>query len=553
MKKVKLGKEARKKLMDGVNLVADAVSATLGPNGRNIIYTENGEVLSTKDGVTVAKSISKLEDPIEDLGAQMVKQASIKTANKAGDGTTTSTLLSQFIINKGLESLDNGSNAVEVKRGIEEAVAEVKKELFSNIKQEIKSKEQILQVAAVSANNDEVIGKLVSLAMDKVGSDGVIHIEESKSGEDVLETVEGIQFDRGFKSPYMVTNNATMTCTLENAYILIVDRRINNLKELIPIMTFVSSDAEKSLLIIAEDVEGQALAGLIVNKMNGAIKVCAVKAPDFGDRRKAILEDIAILTGGEVVSQDKGHNLEKQPDENWLGFARVVTIDKEKTTIIDGKGNTDAINKRIEELKHQMDKAKDAFETEKLQERLAKFSGGIAIIHVGGNSELEIKEKKDRVDDALNAAQAAVEEGIVPGGGLALLLARKAVNLDVKAGPDFLLGKKIIYNACASPFKKILTNAGYEEEAIFKLITEIESKNKPTNIDLQNWMGYDLKSKSIVNMKDEGIIDPVKVTRCALENAASIAGTILLTEGTVFEAEKPKEQANPMIGMNEMY
>jgi chaperonin GroEL len=551
MKKVKLGKEARKKLMDGVNIVANAVSATLGPNGRNVIYTENGEVLSTKDGVTVAKSISKLEDPIEDLGAQMVKQASIKTANKAGDGTTTSTLLSQFIINEGLQSLDNGSNAVEVKRGIEEAVSEVKQALFNTIKQEIKSKDQILQVAAVSANNDEIIGKLVSAAMDKVGTDGVIHIEESKSGEDVLETVEGIQFDRGFKSPYMVTNNATMTCTLENAYILILDKRVTNFKELIPIMTYVSSDAEKSLLIIAEDVEGQALAGLIVNKMNGSIKVCAVKAPDFGDRRKAILEDIAILTGGEVVSQDKGQSLEK-PEESWLGYARVVTIDKEKTTIIDGKGETEAINKRIEELKHQMDRAKDAFETEKLQERLAKFSGGIAIIHVGGNSEIEIKEKKDRVDDALNAAQAAVEEGIVPGGGLALLLARLVIKTDIKTSKDFILGKEIVYRACASPFKKILTNAGYSDESIYKLITEIENKNNGEFVG-QNWNGYDLKSQSVVNMKDAGIIDPVKVTRCALENAASIAGTILLTEGTVYEAEKPKEEANQMMGMNEMY
>ncbi len=552
MKKVKLGTEARKKLMDGVNIVANAVSSTLGPNGRNIIYTENGEVLSTKDGVTVAKSISKLEDQIENLGAQLVKQASIKTANKAGDGTTTSTLLSQFIISEGLKSLDNGSNAVEVKRGIEEAVSEVKIALFNTIKQEIKSEDQLLQVAAVSANNDETIGRLVSTAMNKVGSDGVIHIEESKTGEDILETVEGIQFDRGYKSPYMVTNNNTMTCTLENVSILIIDRRINNLKELLLTMDYIASDVMKSLLIIAEDIEGQALAGLIVNKMNGAIKVCGVKAPDFGDRRKAILEDIAILTGGEVVSIDKGMNLEKEFDPEWLGTARVVTIDKEKTTIIDGGGKSEAIDQRVSELKTQIERAKDAFETEKLQDRIAKFTGGIAVIHVGGNSELEIKEKKDRVDDALNAAQAAVEEGIVPGGGLALLLARKDIKLlNQIVSSDFLLGKDIVYRACATPFKKILTNAGYEEEAIFKLITEIENKNQPTNIDLQNWMGYDLKTKQIVNMKEAGIIDPVKVTRCALENAASIAGTILLTEGVVYETERPKE--NPMAGMEGMF
>jgi chaperonin GroEL len=546
MKKVKLGKEARAKLMDGVNLVADAVSATLGPNGRNIIYTENGEVLSTKDGVTVAKSIQKLEDPIEDLGAQLVKQASIKTAHNAGDGTTTSTLLSQYITNEGLKSLDNSSNAVEVKRGIEEAVNEVKRSLFSTIKEEINSKEQILQVASVSANNDEIIGKLIAGAMEKVGNEGVIHIEESKSGEDILETVEGIQFDRGYKSPYMVTNNNNMTCTLENAYVLIIDRRISNMKELVNILNHVAAESDKSLLIIAEDIEGQALAGLVVNKMNGALRVCAVKAPDFGDRRKLILEDIAILTGGEVVSNDKGMNLEKNPNENWLGFARLITIDKEKTTIIDGKGNEDAINKRISELKNQLDKAKEPFEIEKLQERLAKFAGGIAVIHVGGNSEIEIKEKKDRVDDALNAAQAAVEEGIVPGGGLALLLARKEIKLvNNEASKDFILGKSIVYDACATPFKKILTNAGYSQESIFNIMSEIDKKN----VD-DKWNGYDLKTKSIVNMKEAGIIDPVKVTRCALENAASIAGTILLTEGIVYEAEKPKD-VDPMASMQQ--
>ncbi len=549
MKKVELGKEARQKLMDGVNLVADAVSATLGPNGRNIIYSENGEVLSTKDGVTVAKSISKLEDPIQNLGAQLVKQASIKTANNAGDGTTTSTLLSQFIIKEGLQGLDNGSNAVEIKRGMEEAVIEVKKALFGTIKQEINSKEQILQVASVSANNDETIGKLIANAMEKVGNEGVIHIEESKSGEDILETVEGIQFDRGYKSPYMVTNNNNMTCTLENCYILLIDRRINNVKEIVLMLDHVASQSDKSLLIIAEDIEGQALGTLIVNKMNGALKVCAVKAPDYGERRKLILEDIAVLTGGTVVSNDKGHNIEKAPEAEWLGFARLVTVDKEKTTIIDGKGNEDAINQRISELKNQLDKAKEPFEIEKLQERLAKFSGGIAVIHVGGNSEIEIKEKKDRVDDALNAAQAAVEEGIVPGGGLALLLARnqiKLLNQDVSK--DFLLGKEIIYRACASPFKKILTNAGYTDEAIYRVITDVEKQNIT-----DNWNGYNLKTRSIVNMKEAGIIDPVKVTRCALENAASIAGTILLTEGIVFEVEKPKEEANPMMGMPGMY
>lgn len=551
MKKVKLGIEAREKLMNGINIVADAVSATLGPNGRNIIYTENGEVLSTKDGVTVAKNISKLEDSLEDLGAQLVKQASIRTANNAGDGTTTSTLLSQFITNSGLKALNNGSNAVEIKRGIEEAVSEVKKSLFNNIKQEIKSPEQILQVAAISSNNDEKIGNLISSAMDKVGSEGVIHIEESKTGEDILETVEGIQFDRGFKSPYFVTNNDSMTCVLENPYILIIDRRVTQAKELVNMLNFIAADTERSLLIIAEDIDGEALATLIVNKMRGNLKVCAVKAPDFGDRRKLILEDIAILTGGQVVSNDKGMNLEKSPDSSWLGSARLITVDKEKTTIVDGKGNEEAINKRISEIKSQIENPKNShFDIEKSQERLAKFSGGVAIIHVGGNSELEIKEKKDRVDDALNAAKAAVEEGIVPGGGLALLLARKSINLNVNASTDFLLGKLIIAKACFTPFKKILTNAGYSEEEIFTIINLIE--NHESNITGSAWYGYDLVSRKIVDMKSAGIIDPVKVTRCALENAASIAGTILLTEGVIYDTEKPKE-SDPMMGMQGMY
>ena len=469
-KQVKLGSEARRKLTDGINKLADAVSATLGPNGRNVIYTENGEVFSTKDGVSVAKSISNLEDPIEDLGAQMIKQTSIKTATKAGDGTTTSTLLAQKMINEGLSLLDKGANAVELKRGIDEAVKEVVNALRKNISQDISSEDQLEQIATISANNDPEVGALIAEAMKKVGREGVVHIEESKSGETYLETVEGMQFDRGYKSHYFVTDNNTMSCTLENPYILIADKRFTQVKELLPILEGVSSTG-KPLLVIAEDLEGEALATLIVNKMRGTLKVCAVKAPDFGDRRKLLLDDIAILTGGQVFSSDKGMKLDKF-SWDWFGSARIVTINKDQTTIVDGKGTEDTINQRVDELKLQLEKSLSAFETEKLQERLAKFVGGVSIIHVGGNSELEMKEKKDRVDDALNAAKAALEEGIVPGGGSALIYARQAIEVN-KDLNDIKLGKQIVIKACAAPFMKILSNAGYTEGECYSLINRM--------------------------------------------------------------------------------
>jgi chaperonin GroEL len=538
-KKIEFGSEARKKLISGINKVADAVTATLGPNGRNVVYTEYGEVRSTKDGVTVAKQITNVEDPLEELGVQMIKQASIKTATNAGDGTTTSTLLAQQMINDGLAYIDKGANAVEVKRGIDAAVKEVVTCLRKEISEDITSATQLEQIATISANNDPEVGKLIATAMEKVGREGVVTIEESKTGETYLETVEGMQFDRGYKSHYFVTNNNDMTCTLEEPFILIADKKFNQVKDLLPILEGVSGTG-KSLLIIAEDIDGEVLSTLIVNKMRGTIKVAAVKAPDFGDRRKLLLEDMAIMTGGQVFSPEKGMKLDKFSWE-WFGKARLVTITKDQTTIVDGKGDQEKIDARIEELQHQIDKSTTPYEKEKLQERLAKFIGGVAIIHVGGNSELEMKETKDRVDDALHATKAAIEEGIVPGGGSALLYAREAIT---KTRPeldsDIHIGKSIVYKACSSPFMKILINAGYSEGECYGLINKLDGNDK--------WIGYDIKSETYANMKGVGIIDPSKVTRNALENAASIAGTVLLTEAAVVEI-KDKNDNNNNTGM----
>ena len=548
-KQITIGSGARKSIVKGINTLADAVTITLGPNGRNAVFmNEYGVVLTTKDGVTVAKMISQLEDPIEDLGAQMLKQASIKTANNAGDGTTTSTLLAQQIIKEGLSYLDKGSNAVEIKKGIDAAVKEVVAELYKNVVTEISSEEQLKQIATISANGDEEIGALIAEAIQKVGREGVVHIEESKTDDTRLETVEGMQFDRGYKSPYFVTDNNTMSCTLENPLILIADKRFTTVKELLPILESVSTQ-NRSLLIIAEDVDSEALATLIVNKMRGIVKVCAVKAPDFGDRRKLILEDIAKLTGGQVFSTEKGMKLDKF-SWDWFGESRVATITKEQTTIVDGKGKEDIITKHIEELQTQIENPNlTPYEVEKLQERLAKFVGGVVIIHVGGNSELEMKEKKDRVDDALNATKAGVEEGIVPGGGAALIYAREAITKTrSELNSDIHIGKTIVYKACASPFIKILTNAGYTTEECYNLINKMEPK------DNNYWIGYDLKSESFVNMKDQGIIDPVKVTRNAIQNAASVAGTILLTECTIVDKPEDKKPNIPdMGGMEGMF
>jgi len=534
---IEFGPEGRDKLVKGIDTLADAVVSTLGPNGRNVVIEkEHNQAQSTKDGVTVAKHIS-VKDPIENLGVNLVREASVKTADKAGDGTTTSTLLAREMIKDGLKHLANGANAVEIKRSIDNAVKTVTKSLRENIAEDISSEEQLEQVATISANNDPEVGKLIATAMQKVGHEGIVHIEESKSGDTYLETVEGIQFERGYKSHFFVTNNNTMTSTLEDVQILIVDQKLTAVKDLLPLLENCASN-NKSLLIIAEDIDNEALATLIVNKGRGTIKACAVKAPDFGDRRKLILEDIAIMTGGTVFSKEKGHKWDKFQFD-WFGEARTATITKEKTTIIDGKGNEDAINQRIEELQSQIEAADSDFEKEQLQTRLARIAGGVSIIHVGGFTEIEMNEKKDRVDDALHATKAAIEEGIVPGGGAALLYARESIDqCDV--------GSEIVYKSCGKPFEQILMNAGHDSVG-----AQMLGKYQLVDSGNDTWAGYDLKKGSVVNMKEAGIIDPTKVTRVALENAAAVAGTVLLTECIVVN-EPTEEKQQPQMDPSQM-
>ena len=533
---IEFGPEGRQKLVNGIDKLADAVVSTLGPNGRNVVISNpEGYPQSTKDGVTVAKSIS-LSDNVEETGVSLVKQAAIQTANLAGDGTTTSTLLAREMVKAGLSHLNNGANAVEIKRSIDTAVKQVTSLLRLNA-EDITSEEQLEQIATISANNDPEVGKLIATAMNSVGREGVVYIEESKSGETYLETVEGLQFDRGFKSPYFVTNNANMSAVLDKPYILIADSTFTKVKELLPVLEGVSGTG-RSLLIIAEDIDNEALATLVVNKMRGTLAVCAVKSPEFGDRRKLILDDIATLTGGEVFSKDKGMKLDKF-SWDWFGEARTITVTKETTTIVDGKGGTERIEARIEELQQQIEQAGSPFETEKLQERLSKFIGGVGIIHVGGNTETEMKEKKDRVDDALNATKAAIEEGIVPGGGAALLYARGGI---LFADGENNIGANIVYQACGKPFTQILINAGYEVVKAEMLAMNFKTSET-------NWEGYNLKTEETVNMKEAGIIDPAKVTRTALENAASVAGTILLTECVIVEDPDSKDEVDPMAGM----
>ena len=525
-KETKFGAEARKELMKGIDTLADAVVSTLGPNGRNVLIDQHPSLpQSTKDGVTVAKNIF-VDGNIQNLGVQVIKAAAMKTADKAGDGTTTSTLLAREMVKAGLSHLNNGANAVEIKRGIDKAVQDVIKTLQSN-SEEISSEDQLKQVATISANNDVEIGKLIATAIEKVGADGVVHIEESKSGETYLETVEGMQFNRGYKSHFFVTDNNTMSCKLDDVFVFIANHKFTQVKELLPILEGVST-TNKSLLIIAEDIDNEALATLIVNKARGTLKVAAVKAPDFGDRRKLILEDIAAMTGGQVFDKDKGMKLDKFTWD-WFGEARAITVTKEETTIIDGKGNEDAINTRIEELQTQIEKSTTPFETEQLQNRLAKMVGGVSIIHVGGLTETELREKKDRVDDALNATQAALEEGIVPGGGAALLYARQKIDVSTTGG-------QIVYQACGKPFEQILVNAGYDS-------TDAQMIGKYQLLESGNseWSGFNLKTEEVVDMKEAGIIDPTKVTRTALENAASVAGTILLTECVIVEHPEKKD------------
>ena len=539
---IETGLNSRAKLLKGATQLASAVVATLGPNGRNVVIAQKGGNLpsSTKDGVTVAKTI-ELKDPVENLGAQMVKQAAIKTGDIAGDGTTTSTLLAKELIEEGMNHLSQKHNAVSIKRGMENAskiIVDSLKEMSTDISDEA----QIKQVATISANNDKEVGILIATAIDKVGLEGVVTVEESKSYETTLETVEGMQFDRGYKSPYFVTDNSTMQANLDEPYILLYDGRINAVKELLPILESVSQQT-KSLLIIAEDIDGEALAAMIVNKMRGILKCCAVKAPDFGERRTHILEDIATLTGGTVISKQKGMRLDKITFDH-LGTSRGVTIEKDKTTIVDGNGTEEKIKSRLEEIKDQIERAESNYAKDQLQNRLAKMAGGIAVINVGGFTETEMKEKKDRVDDALHATRAAIDEGIVPGGGAALLQARENVlnQIDEQKGfsedKDERIGAEILLNAIEKPFIQILKNAGIEK--YHGILSECESSTK----------GYNIKTDKYVDMVKEGIIDPTKVTRTALENAVSVAGTMLITECTVVDdPEKEDNNEMPMMGM----
>jgi len=531
------GTELKEKLLSGIEKLNQSVSSTLGPGGRTVLIREqSGEVKVTKDGVTVAKAFHKLEDDIEDLGAQLVKQVSIKSANEAGDGTTTSTLLATELVKAGLKEIRQGSNAVEIKNEIDKIVAEVVKEI-KELATDISSEEQIKQVATISGNNDPEVGNLISEAIDKVGRDGVVTIEESKSGETTLEIVEGMQFDRGYKSPYFVTNNATMQSVLDNPYILLYDGRISTAQELLQVLTKANSE-NRPLLIIAEDIGDEALATLIVNKMRGIVQVCAVKAPDFGERKTLIMEDIAILTGGQVISKDKGLKLDKlstQQITQYLGSTRLVTVSKEETTIIDGKGDEATLANRATEIKDQIDKATSFYEREKLQERLGKLIGGVAIISVGGNSDIEIKEKKDRVEDALYATKAALADGIVPGGGATLY--RVALNHRVESNNNVAIARDIVRAALQAPFKKILSNAGIE--------------NWYENIPAEGKV-YDAKNHKMVDAVESGIIDPAKVVITAVKNAASVAGTILTTESVVFEKKEKDEKADPMMGMGGM-
>ena len=530
-----IGQELKEKLLSGIQKLNIAVSSTLGPGGRTVLIQDsNGEVKATKDGVTVAKAFSELEDPIETIGANLVKQVSIKSANEAGDGTTTSTLLATKIIEEGLKVIRQGTNAVEIKNAIDTIVTDIIHDIKSSAI-DIESEDQIKQVATISGNNDSEVGNLIATAIEKVGREGVVTIEESKTGETSLEIVEGMQFDRGYKSPYFVTNNNTMQAVLENPYVLLYDGRISTAQELLQVLTKANSE-NRPLLIIAEDIGDEALATLIVNKMRGIVQVCAVKAPDFGERKTLILEDIAILTGGQVISKDKGHKLDKiAPNQlgSYLGSSRLATISKDETTVVDGKGEESAIENRAAEIKEQIEKASSFYEKEKLQERLGKLVGGVAIINVGGNSDIEIKEKKDRVEDALFATKAALLDGIVPGGGICLL--NSQVMVSEHDTLSTMIAKEILNKALEAPFITILSNSGIEN-----WWSKIP---RPGNV-------YDAKSHMEVNAIEAGIIDPAKVVITALKNAASVAGTILCTESVLFEKkEKDTSPNNAMAGM----
>ena len=541
------GVELKSKLLQGIKKLNQAVSSTLGPGGRTVLIEDPASGIKvTKDGVTVAKAFTEVKDEIENIGAQLVKQVSIKSANEAGDGTTTSTLLTTVMVEEGLKLIDQGTSPVEVKKGIDKAVSLVVSQLKKQA-QDITTEDQIKQVATISGNNDEEVGSLIATAIEKVGREGIVSIEESKTGETELEVVEGMQFDRGYKSPYFVTNNNTMQAVLEDPYVLIYDGRVVTAQELIPVLNKVSAE-NKSLLLVAEDFGDEALATLIVNKMRGIVKACAVKAPDFGERKTLLLEDLAVLTGGQVISKDKGLKLDKlgaNQLDAYLGKCRTVTVEKEKTTVIDGKGTEEAITSRTLEIKEQIERpGVSPYEKEKLQERLGKLIGGVAIISVGGNSEIEIKEKKDRVEDALYATKAALAEGIIPGGGIALINAVRAIIKDtVEWSDNEKKGFKIIYQACYAPFKKILLNAGIENW--YEVLHEVQEASSSTDMEAT----YDAKEDIVVDAYTAGLLDPVKVTRTALENAASVAGTVLTTESVIFNKKEEKKNQDPGMDM----
>jgi len=524
-KDIKFDIEARDGLKRGVDALANAVKVTLGPKGRNVIISRSfGAPIVTKDGVSVAKEI-ELEDALENMGAQMVKEVASKTNDLAGDGTTTATVLAQAIVKEGLKNVAAGANPMDLKRGIDKAVAAIVEDLGKQAKEVKNSSDKIKQVASISANNDELIGDLIAKAFGKVGKEGVITVEESKGTDTYVDVVEGMQFDRGYLSPYFVTDSEKMIADLENPYVLLYDKKVSTMKDLLPVLEPVAQTG-KPLLIIAEDVDGEALATLVVNKLRGSLKIAAVKAPGFGDRRKAMLEDIAILTGGTVISEERGFTLENASIE-MLGTAERITIDKDNTTVVNGAGDKSLIKNRVNQIKSQIESTTSDYDKEKLQERLAKLAGGVAVLYVGAASEVEMKEKKDRVDDALHATRAAVEEGIVAGGGVALVRAKKVLEKITTENLDETTGIQIVARAIESPLRTIVENAGGEGSVVINKV--LEGKKD---------FGYDAKSETYVDMLKAGIIDPKKVTRIALENAASVAGMILTTECALIDIKE---------------
>ena len=534
-KKIQFDIEAREGLKKGVDALANAVKVTLGPKGRNVIIGKSfGGPQVTKDGVTVAKEI-ELEDALQNMGAQMVKEVASKTNDLAGDGTTTATILAQAIVTEGLKNVTAGANPMDLKRGVDKAVKSVVEFLNKSAQTVGNSSEKIKQIASISANNDNAIGELITQAFEKVGKEGVITVEEAKGTDTYVDVVEGMQFDRGYLSPYFVTNSEKMEADLENPHILLYDKKISAMKDLLPILEPVAQSG-KPLLIIAEDVDGEALATLVVNKLRGALKIAAVKAPGFGDRRKAMLEDIAILTGATVISEERGFNLENTTLE-MLGTSERVTIDKDNTTIVNGSGKKDDIKARVNQIKAQIETTTSDYDKEKLQERLAKLAGGVAVLYVGAASEVEMKEKKDRVDDALHATRAAVEEGIVSGGGVALLRSRSKLDSLKANNDDEATGIQIISRALESPLRTIVENAGGEGSVVVSKVT-----------DGKDSFGYDAKSDKYVDLFKSGIIDPKKVTRIALENAASVAGMILTTECALVDIKEDNPATPPMGG-----